>query len=123
MATPITRRDVRAHQESVTLTGADIVGRLRDVLGLALVAYLGEVKETRAAAQWAAGERKPSTAVLTRLRTAYQAAALLEADGANGAGVHGPSNHRCGGARAVKPSSTGSIWWSRAVNKDIPTAA
>jgi len=61
------------------LSDADIVGRLRDVLGLALVAYLGEVKETRAVAQWAAGERRPSGAVMTRLRTAYQAAALLGA--------------------------------------------
>ncbi len=61
------------------MSDADIVGRLRDVLGLALVAYLGEVKETRAVAQWAAGERRPSGAVMTRLRTAYQAAALLGA--------------------------------------------
>lgn len=59
------------------MTGADIVGRLADVLGLALVAYLGEVKETRAVAQWAAGERRPSNAVMTRLRTAYQVSVLL----------------------------------------------
>lgn len=34
----------------MTLTGADIVGGLVEVLGLALVAYLGAVKETRAVA-------------------------------------------------------------------------
>lgn len=56
---------------------AEIVSRLRDLLGATLVAYLGEVKETRAVAQWAAGDRAPSNAVTTRLRTAYQAAALL----------------------------------------------
>ncbi len=90
MTTPTARSDLRAHQESVTLSDADIVGRLRDVLGLALVAYLGSVKETRAVAQWAAGERKPSTAVMTRLRTAYQAAALL-----------GGWGERCGGGASV----------------------
>ncbi len=67
------------------MSDADIVGRLRDVLGLALVAYLGEVKETRAVAQWAAGQRRPSAVVMTRLRTAYQAAALL--GGVENAGV------------------------------------
>lgn len=61
------------------------MGRLRDVLGAELVAYLGAVKETRAVAQWAAGERKPSAAVTTRLRTAYQAAVLL--GGVGNAGV------------------------------------
>lgn len=35
------------------------------------------VKETRAARQWADGERKPSIEVMTRLRPAYHAAALL----------------------------------------------
>lgn len=69
------------------MSDADIVARLREVLGATLVAYLGEVKETRAVAQWAAGERKPSAAVMTRLRTAYQAAVLLSADGVSGAGM------------------------------------
>ena len=67
------------------MSDADIVGGLRDLLGATLVAYLGEVKETRAVAQWAAGERRPSTAAIIRLRTAYQAAALL--GGADHAGV------------------------------------
>ena len=47
------------------------------MLGAKLVAYLGRVKETRAVRQWADGERAPSSDVLRRLRTAYQAAALL----------------------------------------------
>ncbi len=85
MTTTTARSDLRAHQESVTFSDAQIVGRLRDVLGATLVAYLGEVKETRAVAQWAAGQRRPSGAVMTRLRTAYQAAALL--GGVDSAGV------------------------------------
>ena len=68
---------MRAYRESVALDTAEIVTRLRDILGATLVAYLGEVKETRAVAQWAAGVRTPSTATVTRLRTAYHAAAML----------------------------------------------
>ena len=77
MTTGTARGDLRAHQESVSLSVPQIVSRLRDLLGATLVAYLGEVKETRAVAQWAAGDRAPSNAVTTRLRTTYQAAALL----------------------------------------------
>lgn len=75
--TTTARGDLRAHRESVTLDTGVIVTRLRDILGATLVAYLGEVKETRAVAQWAAGARTPSTATVTRLRTAYHAAAML----------------------------------------------
>ncbi|MEO7236069.1 MAG: hypothetical protein ABIW80_11940, partial [Lapillicoccus sp.] len=53
--TTTARGDLRAYRESVALTTAEIVTRLRDILGATLVAYLGEVKETRAVAQWAAG--------------------------------------------------------------------
>ncbi|MEP6651416.1 MAG: hypothetical protein ABJA74_16115 [Lapillicoccus sp.] len=75
--TTTARGDLRAHHESVTLETPEIVTRLRAMLGATLVAYLGEVKETRAVAQWAAGDRSPSNAIVTRLRTAYHAAALL----------------------------------------------
>jgi hypothetical protein len=54
-----------------------VVRDLRDLLGAKLVAYIGSVKETRAVRQWADGERKPSTEVMQRLRTAYHMAALL----------------------------------------------
>ncbi len=76
-STTTARGDLRAHRESVTLDTAELVTRLRDILGATLVAYLGDVKETRAVAEWAAGVRAPSTATVTRLRTAYHAAALL----------------------------------------------
>ncbi|MDQ2850046.1 MAG: hypothetical protein M3Y49_04805 [Actinomycetota bacterium] len=86
MTTPAARRDLLAHQESVTCSDAAIA---KDLWALCdtkiLLAYLGAVKETRAVAQWAAGQRRPSSAMMTRLRTAYQAAALLGA--MDGAGV------------------------------------
>jgi len=50
---------------------------LRGVLGATVVAYLSGVSQTRAVAQWAAGDRAPSEAVTARLRTAYQVVALL----------------------------------------------
>jgi hypothetical protein len=54
-----------------------VTARLREILGAKLVAYLGSVKETRAVRQWADGEREPAAEVVTRLRIAYHAAALL----------------------------------------------
>lgn len=78
MSTSLTaRHDLKAYQDSIRLSAAELVARLRDILGAKLVAYLGSVKETRAVRQWAEGTREPSPDVLTRLRTAYQAAALL----------------------------------------------
>lgn len=74
--------DRRAHEKAVRLPVSEIVSELRDMLGATLAAYLGGVKETRAVAQWVAGDRAPSNATETRLRTAYQATALLrEHDG------------------------------------------
>jgi len=71
------RGDLRAHHEAVSLPVAEAVSRLQGVLGATVVAYLGEVRDTRTVAQWAAGDRDPSDAVTSRLRMAYQAAALL----------------------------------------------
>lgn len=77
MSTTLARADLRAYEESVRLADDELVGRLRDLLGARLVAYIGGVQETRAVRQWAEGERAPSAAVLLRLRAAYQVAALL----------------------------------------------
>lgn len=71
------RGDLTAHQEAVSLPVSEVVARLRGMLGATLVAYMGEVKETRAVAQWAVGDRDPSDVATSRLRMAYQAAALL----------------------------------------------
>lgn len=79
MSTPATvaRGDLRAYEESLRLSEAELVARLRDMLGAKLVAYLGSVQETRAVRQWAEGSRTPSTDVVNRLRMAYRIAALL----------------------------------------------
>jgi len=73
------RGDLQAHQDSVRLPDAELVARLRDLLGAKLVAYLGSVGETRAVRQWAdpSDSRTPSAAVLNRLRLAYRVAAVL----------------------------------------------
>lgn len=77
MTTSTARGDLAAYNESIRLSPAEVVSQLRDLLGARLVAYLGSVKETRAVRQWADGEREPAAEVVTRLRTAYHAAALL----------------------------------------------
>ena len=59
------------------LSEAELVARLRGMLGAKLVAYLGSVRETRAVRQWAEGTRTPSPDVVNRLRMAYRIAALL----------------------------------------------
>lgn len=71
------RGGLRAHQDSIRLSDAELVLGLRDLLGAKLVAYIGSVKETRAVRLWADGERKPSAEVMMRLRNAYYVAALL----------------------------------------------
>lgn len=77
MTTTTARADLHAYQDSIRWSPAEVTGKLRDILGARLVAYLGSVKETRAVRQWAEGERTPSAEVVLRLRTAYHAAALL----------------------------------------------
>lgn len=71
------RKDQQVHRDSVQLADHEIVRELRDLLGLRLVTFIGSVKETRAVRQWAEGERKPSTEVTSRLRSAYLIAATL----------------------------------------------
>lgn len=69
--------DRRAHRRSVQLTDAELVYELRELLGFQLVADIGPVKETRAVRQWANGERKPSAATMSRLRSTYLVASML----------------------------------------------
>jgi len=71
------RADLRAYEEAIRLSPAELVSRLREDLGAKLVAYLGSVTETRAVRQWAEGTRAPSNEVINRLRTTYQISALL----------------------------------------------
>lgn len=73
--------EAQAHKDPVRLPTPELVGRLRDILGARLVAYLGSVRETRAARPWAEGEREPSADVIARLRAAFQIATLLAGQG------------------------------------------
>lgn len=75
--TAAARADLRAYEDSLRFSTAELVTQLRDALGARLVAYLGSVTETRAVRQWAEGARRPSTEVVQRLRVAYQITALL----------------------------------------------
>lgn len=70
--------DLRMYQDATRLPFADVVTRLRDLLGAKLVAYLGSVQETRAVRQWADGTgRAPAEPVQARLRLAYRVAGLI----------------------------------------------
>lgn len=72
------RPDLAAFEEANRMTNAELVGALRPLLGDRLVAYLGQVKETRAVRGWADGTRKiagPET--VERLRIAYRIARMI----------------------------------------------
>jgi hypothetical protein len=72
--------DLDAYNTAMSMTTAELVTALRDLLGAKLVAYLGRVKETRAVRQWAEGTRSiANPADLDRLRVAYRAAAVITA--------------------------------------------
>lgn len=77
MTTTTARADLSAYQDSIRWSPAEVIDKLRDIVGARLVAYLGSVKETRAVRQWAEGQRTPAAEVVLRLRIAYHAAALL----------------------------------------------
>lgn len=64
--------------DSLRRDAANLAEGLRAILGATLVAYIGDVRETRAVREWVEGARKPSALVVERLRLAYRAAKLLE---------------------------------------------
>lgn len=68
---------MQAQRESVELLLPELVSRLRDLLGARLVAYVGNVKNTRPVNDWAAGLRSPGAEDEERLRLAFQAARLM----------------------------------------------
>ncbi len=72
--------DLDAYNTAMSMTTAQLVTALRDLLGAKLVAYLGRVQETRAVRQWAEGTRSiANPADVDRLRVAYRAAAVITA--------------------------------------------
>jgi hypothetical protein len=78
MAVTTARPDLTAYNEAMTMSTAELVTALRDLLGAKLVAYLGKVKETRAVRQWAEGTREiANRSDVERLRVAYRAAWMI----------------------------------------------
>lgn len=64
--------------DAIRRDASELTDGLREILGAQLVAYLGNVRETRAVREWAEGSRRPSEATVERLRLAYRVARLLE---------------------------------------------
>ncbi len=73
----VARPDFAAHDRAYRLPVAAVVAELRDVLGAKLVAYVADVRETRAVREWADGAREPRSPVPERLRVALQVVELL----------------------------------------------
>ncbi len=64
--------------DAIRRDSGELAEGLRAILGAPLVAYIGSVRETRAVREWANGIRRPSIAVVGRLRLAYRVAKLIE---------------------------------------------
>ncbi len=71
------RPGLRAYEDSVRLSLPEVVTKLREILGVRLVAYIGNVTSTRPVAAWQSGQRSPGQADGDRLRLAFQIAGLL----------------------------------------------
>lgn len=71
------RPGLQAARESVELPLPELVERLRDLVGVRLVAYVGNVKNTRPVSDWANGHRSPGAEDEARLRLTFQAARLM----------------------------------------------
>ncbi|WP_043993735.1 hypothetical protein [Leifsonia xyli] len=78
MTTTTTQKPrMRAYDDAVRSTFPELVTKLRDIIGVRLVAYIGNVKSTKPVAEWAVGPREPGETDRDRLFVAYQIAALL----------------------------------------------
>jgi hypothetical protein len=64
-----------AFNSAMSLSTAEVVERLVELLGATTVAEIGGVKETRAVAQWSTGEREPQRPHV--LRFALQLALMI----------------------------------------------
>ncbi len=69
--------ELATHSEVSRMEFPRAAAKLKDVLGARLVAYLGDVSETRAVREWADGVRKPSEGVQQRLRLALTVALMI----------------------------------------------
>jgi hypothetical protein len=66
-----------AHRQVTEADAQQITQYLEEVLGRKLVATLAGVKDPKAVARWAAGDRAPRAAAEERLRVGYQIFRLL----------------------------------------------
>lgn len=71
------RPGLRAHEDSIKLPFDELVSKLREMIGVRLVAYIGGVKSARSVSGWAEGTGRPGEMDRERLRHAFHAAALL----------------------------------------------
>jgi hypothetical protein len=70
--------DLQASETAIRIPPTEVVGRLSDILGARLVAYLAGVKDARTVKEWASGSRPiKSPRVLPRLRHALRIALFL----------------------------------------------
>lgn len=70
--------DLTTYREAITMTTPALVFELGNLLGLKLVAYLGNAKETRTVRQWAEGSRDVSSVQdVERMRLAFRATRLI----------------------------------------------
>lgn len=67
----------RAYKDSAGLPFPDLVSRLRAILGVRLVAYIGGVKSARSVSTWADGTGTPDEVDRERVRHALHVATLL----------------------------------------------
>lgn len=82
MAVARSRPDLVAYERATRADFRELVRDLSEILGAKLVAYLGQVGETRAVREWAEGKREAREPVPDRLRLAYRVARLIsEHDG------------------------------------------
>jgi len=71
------RPDLEAYDHSARVELPVLVKELCELVGPKLVAYLANVRETRAVREWSTGEREPRAGVEARLRLALQVALLI----------------------------------------------
>lgn len=75
-AVSLPKPDLVAHREALRLPASKIVGRLVEIVGRKLTAYIGGVKDARAVDRWIAGGEIYGDAE-ARLRFAFQVARIL----------------------------------------------
>jgi hypothetical protein len=72
------RPDLEAHDAVVRMDDERVAKELKNLLGARLVAYVGNVTETRAVREWIEGSRKMRPDTARRLRVALQAGWMIE---------------------------------------------